>query len=96
MFLRCNCVLVLPILEYCSLLWGSAAEGHLQLLELQVYSVDRLFPGKTFYDCSINVMLLHYVFCTRLIQTSIVVCSVSFHLLLSEFDIHKLQLQLIQ
>ena len=40
--------LVLPILEYCSLVWGSAAECHLQLLECQMCSVARLCPGQTF------------------------------------------------
>ena len=30
---------VLQILEYCCPVWESAAEGHLQLLEHQVYSV---------------------------------------------------------
>ena len=33
---------VLPILEYRSPVWGSAAERHLLLLERQVYSVARL------------------------------------------------------
>ena len=33
---------VLTILEYCSLVWGSAAECHLELHERQVYSVARL------------------------------------------------------
>ena len=41
--------------------------------------------------CVIDVVLLHCVCCTRLIQTRIIVCSVSFHLLLSEFDIPELQ-----
>ena len=30
---------VLPILEYCSSVWGSATECHLQLLQRQVYSI---------------------------------------------------------
>ena len=42
--------------------------------------------------CVNDVMLLHCVCCTRLIQTRISVCSVSFHLLLSEFDIPELWL----
>ena len=40
--LRCYYEFVLPILEYCSPVWGSAAECRLQLLERQVYSVARL------------------------------------------------------
>ena len=35
--LRCYYASVLPILEYCSQVWGSAAECRLQLLECQVY-----------------------------------------------------------
>ena len=37
--LRCYYTFVFPIFEYCSPVWGSAAECHLQLLERQVYSV---------------------------------------------------------
>ena len=44
--------------------------------------------------CVIDVMLLRCVCCTSLIRTRIIVCSVSFHLLLSEFDIPELWLQL--
>ena len=45
--LRCNYAFVLPILEYCFPVWGSAAECHLQLLERQVYSVARICPDQT-------------------------------------------------
>ena len=48
MLLRCNYAFVLPILENCSLVWRSAAECHLQLLERQVYSVAKLCPDQTF------------------------------------------------
>ena len=40
---------VLPMLEYCSPVWVSAAECHLQLLERQVYSVVRLCPHQSFF-----------------------------------------------
>ena len=46
--LRCYYAFVLQILMYYSPVWGSAAEYHLQLLELQVYSVARLFPDLSF------------------------------------------------
>ena len=46
--LRCYYAFVLPILEYCSPAWGSAAECHLQFLEHQVYSVATLCPDQTF------------------------------------------------
>ena len=39
---------VLPILEYCSPVWGSAVECHLELLERQVCSGARLCLDKTF------------------------------------------------
>ena len=45
--------------------------------------------------CVIDVMLLQCVCCTKLIQTRITVCSVSSHLLLSEFDIPELRLHII-
>ena len=48
MLLRCCYEFDLPILEYCSPVWGSAAECHLQLLERQVYAVARLCPDQTF------------------------------------------------
>ena len=43
--LRCYFAFVLPILEYCSPVWESAAECHLQLLKRQVYSVASFFLG---------------------------------------------------
>ena len=46
--LCCYFSFVLSILEYCSPVWESAAECHLQLLERQVYSVARLCPDQSF------------------------------------------------
>ena len=46
--LRCYYAFVLPILEYCSPVWGSASKCYLQLLERQVYPVARLFPDQIF------------------------------------------------
>ena len=46
--LRCCLAFVHPIREYYSLVWGSAAECHLHLLERQVYSVPRLCPYQSF------------------------------------------------
>ena len=46
--LRFYFAFVLPILEHCSPVCGSAAECHLQLLERQVYSVARLCPDQSF------------------------------------------------
>ena len=50
----CYFTFVLPILEYCSLVLGSAAECHLQLLERQVYSVARFVPIRV--SCVIDVV----------------------------------------
>ena len=93
--LCCYYAFVLPILEYCSPVWRSAARCYLQLLERQVYSVARLFPEQTFLSLCHYVMLLHCVCYTKLIRTRIIACLVSFHLLLSEFGILELRLQLI-
>ena len=46
--LRCYFAFVLQILEYCSPVWGSAVECHLQLLERHVYSVARRGPDQSF------------------------------------------------
>ena len=48
LLLRCYCAFVLSIPEYCFLVYRSAAECHLQLIERQVYSVARLCPDQTF------------------------------------------------
>ena len=46
--LRCYFAFVLPIFEYWSPVWGSAAQCHLQLLERHVYSLARLCPNQSF------------------------------------------------
>ena len=46
--LRCYHSFALPILEYCSPVWGTANECYLQLLECQVYSVAGFCPDQTF------------------------------------------------
>ena len=46
--LRCCYAFVLPVLEYCSPVWESAAECHLQHVERQVYSVARHCIDQTF------------------------------------------------
>ena len=86
---------VLPILEYCLPVWESTADFHLQLLVRQVYSVARLCSISVSCRCVIVVMLLHCACYARLIRTQIIVCSASFHLLLSEFGLTELRLQLI-
>ena len=42
--LRCYYVFILPILEYCSHVWGSAASSHLRRLDRQIHAVSRLCP----------------------------------------------------
>ena len=68
--LRCYYAFIFPILEYCSAVWGSAAECHLQLLERQVYSVARLCPDQTSlslcHRCRVAALCIG---CTRLIRT---------------------------
>ena len=77
----------LPIVEYCSPVWGSAAECHIQLFARQVYSVDLIRWLIVSCRCVIDVMLLDCVCWTRLIRTRFIVCSVSFHLLQPVYDI---------
>ena len=93
--LRCYYAFVLPIFEYCSLVWESAAECHLQFWCARCIRC----PGFTLISlscrCVIDSMLLHCVCCTRFIRPWIIVCSVIFHLFLPEFDILELRLQLI-
>ena len=48
--LRCYFAFVLPILVYCSPVWGSTAEFHIQLLERQVHSVARLCFYQSFFS----------------------------------------------
>ena len=93
--LRCCFAFVLEILEYCSPVWGSAAECHIQLAERQVYSVARLCPYHSFLSLCHDVVWLGLVCCTRLIRTLITGCA-SFHLPLLEFDILELRPQLIR
>ena len=93
--LRCYYAFVLSFFKHCSLVWGSAADCHIQLLELQVCSVARICPVQNFLSLCFNVVLLDYVCCTRLIRTRIIVCSVSFQLLLPEFNIPELLSQLM-
>ena len=59
--LRCYFAFVLPVLEYCSQLWGSAAEFHLQLLARPVYLVARLCPIGVSCRCVIDVVWLGLV-----------------------------------
>ena len=80
---------VLPILEYCSPVWGLLPNA------IFISSSERCiqWPGfaliRLSCRCVIDVMLLKCVCCTRLLRTRITVYSVSFHLLLTEFDIQS-------
>ena len=97
MLLRCYYAFVLPILEYCSPAFWSAAECHVRLLERRVYSVVRLCPDQTLLSfCHRrHVAVLCLLYIARLVPNRINVCSVSFHLLLSECHTSELLLQLI-
>ena len=76
--LRCYYAFVLPILEYCSPVWGVLLNAIFSFvsdrcIRWPVFALIRLS-----YRCVIDVMLLHCVCCTRLIRTRIIGCSVSF------------------
>ena len=83
LLLRYYSAFVLPVLEYCSPAWESAAECHLQLLEHHVYSVARLCPDQSFLSlCHRYRVAGLCMLSTRFTQTLITVCSASLHLLL--------------
>ena len=60
---------------------------HVILLERQVYPVARLCPVQTFLSLCHRRHVAALCILHKLIKTRINVCSVSFHLLLSKFDI---------
>ena len=60
-----------------------------------VYWSSGLFSQVYSCRCIIDVMLLGWVWCTKLIRTLITVCSASFHLLPLECDITEQRPQLI-
>ena len=90
--LRCYFAFVLPFLEYCCIV-------RLNLICSCSSARCIRWPGfaliRLSFRCVVVVMLLHCLCCTRLIRTKIIVCSESFHLLLSEFDITERRPQLI-
>ena len=85
--------LMLPILEYCSPVWGQL------LIVTFSFSSSRcirepwseflvvMSSNPTISFLSLWIMLLVYVRCTSLIRTRITVCSARFRLLLSEFRV---------
>ena len=82
--LRCYNAFVFQILEYCRPMWGLllnvifsfSSARCIRWLGFALIRVSRC--------CVIDFMLLHCVCCNRLIRNRIIVCSVSFHLLLSD------------
>ena len=93
--LRCYFAFVLPILEYIVLQCG----GQLLNVTYSFFSIRCIrWAGFVTIRVScryvIDVEWLGLVSFTRLIRTLITVCSASFHLLLPEFDIPELQLQI--
>ena len=93
--LRCYFASVLPILKYCSPVWGSVAECHLQLLERQVYTAVRLCSDQSFLSMCHRLRVAGHNMLYRLMRTLITVCSESFHLLFLELDILELRPQFI-
>ena len=86
LLLRCYYAFVLPILEYYSPVRGSTAEFYLQYPSARCIRWPGFVPIRVSCCCVIDFMLLHCVCCARLIRTRIILCSVSVHLLLSEYD----------
>ena len=82
---------VFPIPEDCSSVWVSAAECRLQFLSARSIRWPGFVLIRVSCRCVIDVILLSWVYCKRLIRTPISVCSGGFHLLLLEFDIRGLR-----
>ena len=57
-FLNINYVFVLQIMEYCSPVWGSAADWHLRLLERYVRSVAGFCPDQGFVQIKVSCRLV--------------------------------------
>ena len=93
--LRCYFQFVLPIIEYCSPVWGQLLKVTFNFLGARCMRWKGFFPIIVSCRCVIEVVWLGLVCCTRLIRIQITVCSTSFHLLLLEFDIPELRPQLI-
>ena len=92
--LHCYCAFVLPILEYSSRVWGQVLKVTFSFSSTRC--IQRIgAPIRVSCCCVIDVALVGWACCTRLIRTRITVCSVSLHQLQLEFDILKLQPQLI-
>ena len=88
--LRCYYSYVLQMTEYCTTVWGSAAECHFQLLVRQVYSVASHYPDHSFFSLCYR---RHVAGLWMLYKVT--VCSANFHPLLQELDILELRQQLI-
>ena len=95
LLLRCYYAFVLPILEYCSPVWGSAAECHLQFLERQAYFGGQALSRSEFLSLCHRRRVAELSMLYKVNSTLTTVCSASFHFLLLEFDILELRPQLI-
>ena len=92
--LRCYFAFVLPILEYCTPVWGELLNFIFSFLSARCQEArlldsgqsDQALPWSEFIVVvSSTSCLWGFVCCTRLVWTRITVCSASFHLLLIEF-----------
>ena len=92
--LRCYFAFVLPNLEYCSSVWRSAAECHSQLLECQVYSVARLCPDQSFLSLCNRRRVAGLSMLYKVNLNSNHCLFSDFHLLLLEFDIPELRINI--
>ena len=95
MLLRCYYAFILPLLKYCSPVWGQLLNVTFSFSSARCIRCPDFALIRVSCRCVIYVMLLDCACCTRLIQTRITVSSVSFHLLLPEFDKLVLRPQLI-
>ena len=93
--LRCYFAFFIPIPEYCSPVWGQLLNATFSFLSARCNRWPNFVPIRVSCRCVIDVVWLGLICCTRLVRTLITVCSASIHLLLLEFGIPELRLQLI-
>ena len=75
---KCFWAFILPVLEYCSPVWMSAATSHLSLLDRVVSQVDRLSGGSVSCDLGTGAKWHLWVFSSRLTVWLITLCVVFF------------------
>ena len=86
---------VLPILEYCSPVWGLLLNVIFSFLRARCIRWPGFCPDQTFLSLCHRRHVAALCMLYKVNSDLITVCSASFHLLLAEYDISELRLLLI-